>query len=114
MKVLLRNPRRELEMSGPRRVHALLAKLELNRESHLVICNGTLVPGDAIAFNFRTLHAAPGNAAATPRRVFSARWVGGDAVFAKRSGTTSPPFRELAFEDGAPFDAPIFPVVHRP
>ena len=47
MKVLLRNPRREIEMSGPRRVHALLAKLELSRESHLVICNGTLVPGDA-------------------------------------------------------------------
>jgi ectoine hydroxylase-related dioxygenase (phytanoyl-CoA dioxygenase family) len=70
-------------------------------------------PGDAIAFNFRTLHTAPGNRAMTPRRVFSARWVGDDAVFARRSGTTSPPFRELAFEDGAPFDAPIFPVVHR-
>ncbi|MEY2402315.1 MAG: sulfur carrier protein [Ilumatobacteraceae bacterium] len=47
MKVLLRNPRREVEMTGPRKVNALLAKLELNRESHLVICNGTLVPGDA-------------------------------------------------------------------
>ena len=47
MKVLLRNPRREIEVPGPRQVHALLAKLELNRESHLVICNGTLVPGDA-------------------------------------------------------------------
>jgi sulfur carrier protein len=47
MKVYLRNPKREIEMVGPRRVHALLAKLELSRESHLVICNGTLVPGDA-------------------------------------------------------------------
>jgi sulfur carrier protein len=47
MKVLLRNPRREIEMAGSLRVHALLAKLDLNRESHLVICNGTLVPGDA-------------------------------------------------------------------
>ena len=37
-------------------------------------------PGDAIAFSFRTVHAAPGNRAATPRRVFSARWVGDDAV----------------------------------
>jgi sulfur carrier protein len=46
MKVLLRNPRREIEVAGPRRVHALLAQLDLNRESHLVICNGTLVPGD--------------------------------------------------------------------
>lgn len=47
MRVLLRNPKREIEMTGPRRVHALLAKLELGRESHLVICNGTLVPNDA-------------------------------------------------------------------
>jgi sulfur carrier protein len=47
MKVLLRNPRREIEIAGPRNVNALLAKLDMNRESHLVICNGTLVPGDA-------------------------------------------------------------------
>jgi len=48
MKVLLRNPRRELELDGPRRVHALLQQLGLNRESHLVIRNGTLVPGDEL------------------------------------------------------------------
>ena len=47
MRVLLRNPRRELELDGPRRVDALLASLELDREAHLVIRNGTLVPGDA-------------------------------------------------------------------
>jgi sulfur carrier protein len=47
MKVLLRNPRREIEIDGRRRVHALLDELALNRESHLVIRNGTLVPGDA-------------------------------------------------------------------
>lgn len=46
MKVLLRNPRRELDIPGPRRVHALLSDLELNRESHLVIRNGTLVASD--------------------------------------------------------------------
>jgi sulfur carrier protein len=48
MKVLLRNPRREIEIDGPRRVHALLADLDLNRESHLVIRNGTLVPSDEV------------------------------------------------------------------
>lgn len=47
MKVLLRNPRREIEVQGHRSVNALLAELGLPRESHLVIRNGTLVPGDA-------------------------------------------------------------------
>ena len=46
MKVVLRNPRRELEIPGPTTVNALLAKLELNRESVLVIRGDTLVPGD--------------------------------------------------------------------
>jgi sulfur carrier protein len=47
MKVLLRNPRREIEVDGRRSVNGLLAELDLPRESHLVIRNGTLVPGDA-------------------------------------------------------------------
>jgi sulfur carrier protein len=47
MKVLLRNPRREVDVAGPVRVITLLERLDLNRESHLVIRNGTLVPGDA-------------------------------------------------------------------
>jgi sulfur carrier protein len=47
VKVLLRNPKREVEMSGGRSVDRLLDELQLNRESHLVIRNGTLVPGDA-------------------------------------------------------------------
>lgn len=47
MKVVLRNPRRELEFDGERTVGRLLEELGLDRESHLVIRNGTLVPGDA-------------------------------------------------------------------
>ena len=48
MKILLRNPVRELEIDGPMAVSALLERLELNRESHLVIEDGTLVPADAV------------------------------------------------------------------
>jgi sulfur carrier protein len=48
MRVLLRNPRRELDVSGPVSVTALLARLELNRESVLVIRGDTLIPGDAV------------------------------------------------------------------
>ncbi len=47
VKVLLRNPRREVELGGPRSVDRLLEELGLSREAHLVIRNGTLVPGDA-------------------------------------------------------------------
>lgn len=46
MKVLLRNPRRELEIDGKRNVNSLLKELDMARESHLVIRNGTLVPSD--------------------------------------------------------------------
>ncbi|MEM7341471.1 MAG: MoaD/ThiS family protein [Actinomycetota bacterium] len=48
MKVLLRNPRREIELRGPISVTRLLNQLELNRESVLVIRDATLVPGDAM------------------------------------------------------------------
>lgn len=47
MKVLLRNPRRELDVDGPIRVRTLLERLDINRESVLVIRSGELVPGDA-------------------------------------------------------------------
>ena len=45
--MVLRNPRRELEIDGPMRVHVLLEKLKINRESVLVIKGDTLVTGDA-------------------------------------------------------------------
>jgi sulfur carrier protein len=46
LNILLRNPRRTIEIEGARTVIALLDELGLNREAHLVIRNGTLVPGD--------------------------------------------------------------------
>jgi len=69
-------------------------------------------PGDAVVFDFRTLHGAPANGSAERRRVISVRWVGDDARFARRLGRTSPPFPDLEYEDGAPFDAPEFPLLH--
>jgi sulfur carrier protein len=48
VKVLLRNPRRELDVDPPISVVALLQRLDLNRESVLVIRDGTIVPGDAV------------------------------------------------------------------
>ena len=59
MKILLRNPRRELEMTGPIAVSALLARLEMNRESVLVIVDGTLVTGDARIPDESTVEVRP-------------------------------------------------------
>ena len=59
MKVLLRNPRRELEIDGPMRVHALLDRLELNRESVLVIKGDTLVPGDDLLADSDSVEIRP-------------------------------------------------------
>ena len=59
MKVLLRNPRREIEVEGGRSVDRLLDELGLDREAHLVICNGTLVPGDARLDDVDTIEVRP-------------------------------------------------------
>lgn len=46
MKVVLRNPRRELELEGIRRVSDLYRRLELVSESYLTIRQGELLTSD--------------------------------------------------------------------
>jgi sulfur carrier protein len=46
VKVVLRNPRRELDDAAPKTVAQLLTRLDVVPESVLVICNDTLVTGD--------------------------------------------------------------------
>jgi sulfur carrier protein len=48
VKVLLRNPRREVDVPGPLAVSTLLQRLEINREAVPVIRSDTLVTGDAV------------------------------------------------------------------
>ena len=59
MKVVLRNPRRELEVRGPLTVDALLRRLELNPESVLVIDGDELVTRDARLEDATTVEIRP-------------------------------------------------------
>lgn len=59
MQVTLRNPKRVVEVAGPVRVHALLDRLEIQRESVLVIKGDTLVPGDALLEDADTVEIRP-------------------------------------------------------
>lgn len=56
---MLRNPNRELELAGPISVVKLLKELDLNRESVLVISEGTLIPGDAVLDDADTVEIRP-------------------------------------------------------
>ena len=83
-----------------------------NREKFNVI-GWALEPGDAVAFNYKTLHGAPANnSASEQRRAFSLRLIGDDVRFARREGVkTSPPFRGVSLAHGAVMNAPEFPLL---
>ncbi|TMV15418.1 phytanoyl-CoA dioxygenase family protein [Arenibacterium halophilum] len=69
-------------------------------------------PGDAVAFDFRTLHGARGNTSNARRRAFSLRLVGDDARYVERPGPTSPPFPGHGMQAGEPLREDWFPVVY--
>lgn len=71
-----------------------------------------MAPGDAVAFNFRTLHGARGNLAATRRRAFSLRLVGDDVRYVERPGPTSPPFPGHGMQAGQRLREDWFPVLY--
>lgn len=68
-------------------------------------------PGDAVAFNYKTLHGARGNNAGTRRRAFSLRLVGDDARYVERPGRTSPPYPGHGMTPGQRLREDWFPVL---
>ncbi len=72
-----------------------------------------MAPGDAIFFDFLTVHGAPGFPFPGRRRVLSLRYLSSSARHAPRRWRTSPHFEGLQDElaEGAPMDHPLFPIV---
>lgn len=81
------------------------------RRSDYDIVRWALEPGDAVAFDFKTLHAAPANPSSERRRAISFRWVGDGAVFRDPGGRPSPDFPQFDYIPGRPFGGPMFPVL---
>ncbi len=83
-----------------------------NRDDYEIV-GWAVSPGDAIAFDYRTIHGAPANSSRTSqRRAFSLRLLGDDAKFVRREGiVTSPPFKQVTLENGSPLVAEEFPVL---
>ena len=59
MKVLLRNPRREVEVKGGRRVKDVLKDLDVVPESVIVIRGDTLITADQVVDDADTIELRP-------------------------------------------------------
>jgi ectoine hydroxylase-related dioxygenase (phytanoyl-CoA dioxygenase family) len=70
-----------------------------------------LVPGDALVFDFRTLHGSTATKVGGRRRAFSTRWLGDDVVYLDRPGETSPPLHDLGLRPGDRMRDDWFPVL---
>lgn len=79
----------------------------------LPVMEWEMEPGDAVAFNYMTLHGARGNNATSRRRAFSLRLVGDDARYVQRPGRTSPPFPGHDMQPGQKLREDWFPIIYR-
>jgi ectoine hydroxylase-related dioxygenase (phytanoyl-CoA dioxygenase family) len=82
-----------------------------DRDPGMTVLEWPMEPGDAVIFDFRTVHGARGNHAATRRRVLSLRWVGDDVRYAERPGRTSPPYTGHGMVHGQRLREDWFPLV---
>jgi ectoine hydroxylase-related dioxygenase (phytanoyl-CoA dioxygenase family) len=67
--------------------------------------------GDAVLFNFKTVHGSTGNNTSNSRRAFSMRFIGDDVKYVDRGGPTSPPFDGINLKNGDVMREDWFPKV---
>jgi ectoine hydroxylase-related dioxygenase (phytanoyl-CoA dioxygenase family) len=80
-------------------------------DSSMTVLEWAMAPGDAVAFNYKTVHGARGNLASTRRRALSLRWLGDDARYVERPGRTSPAYPNHAMQPGQRLRDDWFPVI---
>jgi ectoine hydroxylase-related dioxygenase (phytanoyl-CoA dioxygenase family) len=83
-----------------------------NNPDQFPILGWDVKPGDAIAFDFRTLHGAAGNNSSTRRRAISFRLVGDEARVCAEPAKCSPAFPDLNVPVGSALAGQDFPVLY--
>lgn len=81
-----------------------------HREDY-TIRSWALEPGDALLFDFRTLHGTGDGLVQQRRRAFSTRWLGEDVRYCVRPGETSPPYPDIGLAGGERMREDWFPVL---
>ncbi|MFT5504350.1 MAG: ectoine hydroxylase-related dioxygenase (phytanoyl-CoA dioxygenase family) [Gammaproteobacteria bacterium] len=84
--------------------------IDHNRDQYS-ITNLSLEPGDAVVFDFRTLHGTGDAKVKSMRRAFSTRWLGDDMRYCERPGEVSPPYVDHGMSDGDTMREDWFPVL---
>ncbi|XP_078350781.1 uncharacterized protein LOC144635560 [Oculina patagonica] len=86
---------------------------DFDEDEQYQVLSWDMEPGDCIVFHMKTVHGAHGNNLSTPRRSFSTRWLGNDAVKGKRPWVNLPPSSEIeGLKQGDKLlDSGAFPVV---
>ncbi|MEM7058777.1 MAG: phytanoyl-CoA dioxygenase family protein [Pseudomonadota bacterium] len=89
-----------------------LPDINANKDEYDII-GWAVSPGDAIAFDYRSVHGAPANTSASrERRAFSLRLLGDDVRFVRREGiVTSPPFPQVTLQHGDVVTGDEFPML---
>jgi ectoine hydroxylase-related dioxygenase (phytanoyl-CoA dioxygenase family) len=77
------------------------------------IVGRALTAGDAVLFNFKTLHGTTDGVMRKGRSAFSTRWMGEEIRFLERSGESSPPFPDPGMVTGDRMREDWFPILWR-
>ena len=97
------------EYPGTIKERALPPDFDNDPDAEILSCE--LAPGDALVWNSRTFHSAPGNHLDRRRAALSLNFAGDDVTYFDMAQEPDPPFRGEGLVDGGPITCPTFPLL---
>lgn len=81
----------EMKPGNEKQAGDFLSPPDVDGNDQYQVLSWNMEPGDCIVFHMKTVHGAHGNNLKTPRRAFSTRWLGDDAIKGERPWMNLPP-----------------------